>query len=87
MSAAAVFLPWLAVALAVSLLLCAGQVLAWLARRIRYRAEFAQAMQGRRRILPRLSSAARIIPSKSWTRWKIAACVIIPIEKRKRDKP
>lgn len=49
LNAFAVFLPWLAVALAVSLLLCAGQVLGWIARRIRYRAEFAQAMQGRRR--------------------------------------
>ena len=44
-----VFLPWLAVALAVSLLLCAGQVLAWIARRIRYRAEFAQAVRGNSR--------------------------------------
>ena len=45
----AVFLPWLVVALAVSLILCAGQFFAWIARRIRYRAEFAQAMQARRR--------------------------------------
>lgn len=48
-NAFAVFLPWLAVALAVSLILCAGQVLAWIARRIRYRAEFAEAVRGRRR--------------------------------------
>lgn len=49
MSALLVFLPWLAVALAVSLLLCAGQVLAWIARRIRYRAEFAEAVRGNAR--------------------------------------
>lgn len=49
MAAFAVFLPWLAVALAVSLLLCAGQVLAWIARRIRYRAEFAEAVRGNAR--------------------------------------
>lgn len=45
----AVFLPWLAVALAVSLLLCAGQACGWIARRIKYRAELAQAIRGRRR--------------------------------------
>lgn len=45
-NAFAVFLPWLAVALAVSLLLCAGQLFAWIARRIRYRAEFAEAVRG-----------------------------------------
>ena len=49
LNAFAVFLPWLAVALAVSLLLCAGQLFAWIARRIKYRAEFAQAVRGRRR--------------------------------------
>ena len=48
-NAFAVFLPWLAVALAVSLILCAGQLFAWIARRIRYRAEFAEAVRGRRR--------------------------------------
>jgi len=49
LDAFAVFLPWLLLGLAVSLLLCAGQVLGWIARRIRYRAEFAQAVRGRRR--------------------------------------
>ena len=49
MAALLVFLPWMAVALAVSLLLCAGQVLGWIVRRIRYRAAFAQAVRGRRR--------------------------------------
>lgn len=49
MAAFAVFLPWLALGLAVSLLLCAGQVLGRIARRIKYRAEFAQAVRGRRR--------------------------------------
>lgn len=48
-NAFAVFLPWLAVALAVSLLLCAGQVLGRIARRIKYRAEFAQAVRGNAR--------------------------------------
>lgn len=46
MDAFAVFLPWLLLGLAVSLLLCAGQVLAWIARRIKYRAAFAQAVRG-----------------------------------------
>ena len=45
----AVFLPWLLLGRAVSLLVCAGQVLAWIARRIKYRAEFARAVRGRRR--------------------------------------
>lgn len=49
LNAFVVFLPWLAVALAVSLLLCAGQLLAWIARRIRYRAEFAEAVRGNAR--------------------------------------
>lgn len=49
LNAFAVFLPWLAVALAVSLLLCAAQVLGRIARQIKYRAEFAQAVRGRRR--------------------------------------
>lgn len=48
-NAFAVFLPWLAVALAVSLLLCVGQLAAWIARRIRYRAEFAEAVRGNAR--------------------------------------
>lgn len=49
MAALLVFLPWLAAGLAVSLLLCAGQVFVWIARRIKYRAELAQAIRGRRR--------------------------------------
>lgn len=49
LNAFAVFLPWLLLGLAVSLLLCTGQVLGWIARRIRYRAEFAEAVRGNAR--------------------------------------
>lgn len=49
MAALLVFLPWLLLGLAVSLLLCAGQVFGWIARRIRCRAEFAEAVRGNAR--------------------------------------
>lgn len=49
LSAFAVFLPWLAIALAVSLLLCVSDLVARVARLVKYRADFAQAIRGRSR--------------------------------------
>ena len=47
MAAVAVFLPWLLLGLAVSLLLCLLDISGRIARRIKARAEFAQAVRGR----------------------------------------
>lgn len=48
-NAFAVFLPWLLLGLAVSLLLCLLDISGRIARRLKWRAEFAHVVRGRRR--------------------------------------